>query len=510
MADYFDIHNVDIEAPCEWGETASVECDITNEDSYDHLIWIVIRWRRSGSADAWNTIFDNTDIIDAGDTKHVSTSLVMPNFDVEVGFITYHYDGGWTPDDYELQHQPYLTEPTVTTQAASGIAATSAYLNGYTQYKHDYIGFKWRVKGTGIWTYDWNSNGDSGGTGAWSHLITGLDPNETYEFYAYATNDDGTGNGSVLEFTTVGGIPVALTKDATGVDNNSAFLVGQIDDKNYGAVDHYGFDYGLTDSYGTRVWVDEFPVYEDTDYSKLISSLVACTTYHFRAVVHTEYGYGYGADNTFITTGSVPTVWSKNATGIADIDAYLVGQLLNDQDGTVDEYGFDYGLTDSYGYEATQSGSVPEGIDFMEHITSLNDDTTYHYRTKVHTACGWGYGADKTFTTMPSTPLEDPKGYIWVDENDNCIHYISATEVHYVLNGFTKGDYVGSPGAPCESSGYIWVEGTQLHYIAADCYEWYGEGAIGDASGADPGYIWIEGEQLHYIDASGNERYFGL
>jgi len=405
MADYFDIKNIDIEAPCEWGETASVECDIENEDSYDHLIWTVVRWRKSGSSDSWNTIYDDTDIIGSGDTIHINTSLVMPNYDVEVGFITYHYDGGWVPDDYELQHQPYLTEPTVTTQAASGIGNNSAYLNGYTQYKHDYIGFKWRVKGTGTWTYDWNSNSDSGGTGAWSHLITGLLGCATYEFYAYATNDDGTGNGTVREFT---------------------------------------------------------------------------------------------------TTGTGPTVWTKNATGIADVDAYLVGQLLNDQGGIVDEYGFDYGLTDSYGYEATQSGSVPEGIDFMEHITSLNDDTTYHYRTKVHTACGWGYGQDKTFKTMPSAPVIDPKGYIWIDENDNCIHYISATEKHYALQGCTDdGDVNGEPG-------YIWIEGTSLHYIDNLGHEWHGVGSLGAASGANPGYPWIEGEELHYIDASGNERYFGL
>ena len=168
MADYFNVHNLDIEAPCEWGETASVEVDITNEDEdYAHLIWVVIRWRKSGSSDAWNTIYeDDTEYINPEDTIHIETSLVMPNYDVEVGVITYHYDGGWTPDDYELQHQPYLTEPTVTTLAASGINSNSAYLNGSTVYKYDLVGFKYRVKGSGTWDYYVESGGDSGGTGA--------------------------------------------------------------------------------------------------------------------------------------------------------------------------------------------------------------------------------------------------------------------------------------------------------------------------------------------------------
>lgn len=56
------------------------------------------------------------------------------------------------------------------------------------------------------------------------------------------------------------------------------------------------------------------------------------------------------------------------------------------------------------------------------------------------------------------------------------------------------------------TSGYIWVEGTELHYIDGDGDERAEEGSLEAGSGT-AGYIWIEGDRIHYIDASGNERY---
>jgi len=54
--------------------------------------------------------------------------------------------------------------------------------------------------------------------------------------------------------------------------------------------------------------------------------------------------------------------------------------------------------------------------------------------------------------------------------------------------------------------GYIWIEGTSVHYIDADGAERAQEGTTTGATGSK-GYFWIEGDYIHYIDDDGDERF---
>jgi len=56
------------------------------------------------------------------------------------------------------------------------------------------------------------------------------------------------------------------------------------------------------------------------------------------------------------------------------------------------------------------------------------------------------------------------------------------------------------------TAGYIWIEGTALHYIDSTGAERADTGTQTGAVG-QPGFLWIEGNNIHYIDASGSERY---
>jgi hypothetical protein len=301
---YFYFQEFSRQTPREYGQTCNVTLKVKNSDSENHLADILLEWRKKGSSDSWHVLYEDTIIINGSATESIYKSFSMPNYDVEIYAIVMCTEGGnwYLSDDDEIY--VYLTEPTVTTNAASGIDDDSAYLNGYTTYWYDTYGFKYRKKGASTWL-DWHYV--TNGHGNFSRLVSGLDACTTYEFYAYAENDDGPGIGATLEFTTTGSVPIMLTKAATGISTTSAFLVGQINSKEGGTVDHYGFDYGKTTGYGTRVWIDDFPVSEDTDFSKLIESLDEGTLYHFRAVAHTECGYGYGADKTFTTLSSALT-----------------------------------------------------------------------------------------------------------------------------------------------------------------------------------------------------------
>lgn len=59
----------------------------------------------------------------------------------------------------------------------------------------------------------------------------------------------------------------------------------------------------------------------------------------------------------------------------------------------------------------------------------------------------------------------------------------------------------------CVGGGFIWVEGTQFHYIDQACTDRYKEGTATGSTGT-AGYGFVEGTYFHYIDESGDERRF--
>ncbi|MBQ7532223.1 MAG: choice-of-anchor J domain-containing protein [Bacteroidales bacterium] len=95
---------------------------------------------------------------------------------------------------------------TVTTLEASEISSTSAVLNGMiSNFGNDASEYECAfVWGTGTPT-NYNNNVELWTDGKFNLTLTGLDPNTTYKFQAYAkkalTNDDGV-YGEIMEFTT--------------------------------------------------------------------------------------------------------------------------------------------------------------------------------------------------------------------------------------------------------------------------------------------------------------------
>ena len=96
-----------------------------------------------------------------------------------------------------------VTAPTVTVQAATSLATSSATLNGTVtadgNASSTVHGFNYGLTTAYGSTA---STTDSFGTGAFSQGISGLTPSTTYHFQAFATNPAGTGTSSDATFTT--------------------------------------------------------------------------------------------------------------------------------------------------------------------------------------------------------------------------------------------------------------------------------------------------------------------
>lgn len=107
----------------------------------------------------------------------------------------------------EIDYTPQVA-PTVTTQAVTNIAATTATGNGNItdvgSENCDKKGVCWNTGGNPTVADDKSEETDSFGTGAFTSSMTGLSAGTKYYVKAYAHNSAGYGYGSQVEFTTKG------------------------------------------------------------------------------------------------------------------------------------------------------------------------------------------------------------------------------------------------------------------------------------------------------------------
>ena len=167
----------------------------------DHL---TVYYRTSATAE-WQQLEQYTNSL----TAWTLDSLVLPNPSATYqiafeGYTSYGY--GITLDDitvYATGGGPVITNPTVATNAASGLTQTSATLNG-TITNPDNVtitakGFEWKATAGGTFA---SINGTGTGDNFTANL-TGLTANTGYTFKAFITYNGTTVYGSEMTFTTL-------------------------------------------------------------------------------------------------------------------------------------------------------------------------------------------------------------------------------------------------------------------------------------------------------------------
>ncbi len=117
--------------------------------------------------------------------------------------------------------------PTVTTTAVTSITSTTASSGGNVT---DAGGSSVYARGvcwntTAYPTIANSHTSDGSGTGSFTSSITGLSPETTYYVRAYATNEDGTGYGSQVSFTTLGP-EMDLLQGATPIADGGTYGFG--------------------------------------------------------------------------------------------------------------------------------------------------------------------------------------------------------------------------------------------------------------------------------------------
>ena len=105
-----------------------------------------------------------------------------------------------------------------------------------------------------------------------------------------------------------------------------------------------------------------------------------------------------------------PQVTTEGTSSITTSSATLTGNL-DSTGGETCQVWFEYGTTTSYG-SLTSKLSMSSTGPFSAIISSLNPDTTYHFRACAQNSKGTRYGSDMTFKTEPADQVvtfPDPK-----------------------------------------------------------------------------------------------------
>jgi uncharacterized protein (TIGR02145 family) len=138
------------------------------------------------------------------------------------------------------------------------------------------------------------------GSGEFSCIIDGLDPNTEYYARAYAENSVGVAYGNEVIFTTGIAPPSVTTGQVTGVTDNSAICSGTVT-YNGGAPNT---EKGICWSNSPDPDLDDSHVSVTTGsdtYSGTLTGLSSGTRYYARAYVKNEGGTAYGEQVVFVT-----------------------------------------------------------------------------------------------------------------------------------------------------------------------------------------------------------------
>lgn len=314
--------------------------------------------------------------------------------------------------------------PSVTTQAASSITATTATGNGNvtnlgvpnaTQYGHF-----WATHPDPTLDDNKTEKGVPGSTGAFTSSLTGLLPNTQYWMRAYVTNLVTTDAGALVSFTTSGGVPSVTTDPVTDVATTTALGNGSIDDNGGSVVTQHGVVWSTSANPDTSdSKTEDGATNVIGDFFSQITTLSANTLYHVRAYATNSSGTGYGADVTFTTSASgAPIVTTETTTRIKSTSALGNGTIVDVGGSTVTQHGHVWGtsVNPTTSNSKTTQGSSSTGT-FTSILSVLVKGTIYYTRAYATNSFGTSYGRNVLFTT-PNDSIQDQTAYIWM-EGDN-------------------------------------------------------------------------------------------
>jgi photosystem II stability/assembly factor-like uncharacterized protein/phosphodiesterase/alkaline phosphatase D-like protein len=429
-----------------------------------------VAYRSSNSGATWAPAYANTRPVLAGSFAF--------NADTAAGWLV---GGEGSIGKFSGFLTDVLAAPTAVTNAATSIDSTSAVLNGTVNPNNALTTVVFQF---GTTTSYGDSVAASEGplTGSSGQAVTaplsGLAPNSLYHYRVVGKNGIGTTVGNDQIFTTSVGAPSAVTGTAISITGSGAVIRGTVNPS--GSSTTVVFNYGTTTAYGNQITAIESPVSGSTpiDVTALLTGLTPSTVYHYQVVAMNPAGTSSGGDQFFVTSAGAPIATTSTATSVGPSGATLNGTV--DAQGSSTTVVFEYGLTTSYGNQATAvqspvTGSGPVAVNAV--VSGLTENTLYHYRIVASNFGGTTTGADTTFTTtMIGAPIATTGTATSISTTDATLNGTvdaqgSSTTVTFEYGPTTSyGNQVTATQSPVTGSGSVPVSGVASGLTANTLY----------------------------------------
>lgn len=318
-----------------------------------------------------------------------------------------------------------------------------------------------------------------------------------YHYRAFATNNTTTAYGQDRTFLTgeCSTLPGVQTQQASNIGEDYATLSGELIKIGGDIAALVGFEYGLTQSYGSQI---NSLTSNTGTFTFEITDLVCNSTYHYRATATNHTGSSTGDDNTFSTgacTGT-PVVQTWQNQSQSNNSQLLMALVSDSGTSNITEAGFLYGPTNQYGLVAISSDFSPSGSgQFTVTLTSLACGTEYHYSAYATNSKGSSFGSDQSFTTqacpVPETDFSLDVGFDnsrEVNSGDAVTYSFTITNVGPNDSIFTGEIYIFLP------LEFTFTSSTNANVGCSD---------FGPASTIDPGgYMALHFGQHHLVACS--------
>ena len=373
---------------------------------------------------------------------------------------------------FSCKKEPVKVAPTVTISSATNITATTATSGGVITSDGGAAvtsrGVCWRTLPNPTITD--SKTVDGMGSGSFASLITGLTPDETYYFSAYATNSIGTSYGTQITVTTLVALPAVTTTAYSAITATTAKVGGKImnDTRNLVTIKGVCWNTSQNPTTSNNKTIGSDDGKGDGSFTSILTDLESNTTYYLRAYATNSAGTGYGSEITLRTPVYQTVTIGAQVWMVENLKAtkYRNGDIIPSTVFTSVPVSF----TNIPGFQWTNGGG-----------NSSNQDRLYNWFaiTDSRGICptGWHIPSDAEWTTLTT--------------------YLGGLTVAGGKLKITTLWQSPNVGATNESGFKAYPFGGRVRF--GDSYSFYGSGIVGywwSSTESNADYAWYR--SLHY------------
>ena len=254
-------------------------------------------------------------------------------------------------------------------------------------------------------TIDDKCTDNGSGKGEFSSDLTNLELNTKYYVRTYAINSNATVYGELLSFTTLDGLAIVNTNQATATATSINVSCEVVDDSGFNVIER-GVCYSSTNAE---------PLIEDEkveygrgkgSYNVSIKDLVAATTYYVRAYAINETGTAYGNVLQIMTKDGVAIVKISEAKNITALNAMCDVEVTDASGATLQSCGICWSTIPNPTIENEKIvAGMSTNITYPCSLENLTPSTTYYVRGYATTDITTSYSAQIILTTQDGLPM---------------------------------------------------------------------------------------------------------